>query len=44
MPLCDELLVALAAHEWSLSSVGPHVCLKVACLRKLFQAFFEGTE
>lgn len=27
MALCNELLLALFAHEWSLPCVGPHVSL-----------------
>lgn len=43
MTFSDELLVTLIADKRTLSSVGPHVCFQVACLRKLFEALLERT-
>jgi hypothetical protein len=44
VPLGDELLIALRAYEGPLTSVRPHVCLQISCLRKLLQALFEGAD
>lgn len=43
MTLGDELLVALNANEGSLSCVGPHVGLQIACFSKLFETLFKWT-
>lgn len=42
MALCDKLLVALRAHERSLSGVGSHMGLEISSLGELFEALFKG--
>lgn len=44
MPLSDKLGLTVRAHEWSLASVCPDVCLEVACVLELFKAVVEGAD
>ncbi len=43
VPFGNELLLALVAHEGSLSRVCPHVRLQIASLGELLQALFKRT-
>ena len=43
MAFCDETLFTQAALKWSLSCVGSHMGLEIACLSELLETELEGT-